>query len=55
MFTANVRQAFEFPDRLKGATFRQLYEYTRLPLSCVFGGFPVKVWFWLFFPQILHL
>ena len=43
MFTSNVRQAFEFPDRLKGKTFRQIYEYTRLPLSFVFGGFPVKV------------
>ena len=43
MFTSNVRQAFEFPERLKGETFRQLYEYTRLPLSVVFGGFPVKV------------
>jgi len=43
MFTSNVRQAFEFPERLKGETFRQLYEYTRLPLSVVFGGFPVKL------------
>jgi len=43
MFTSNVRQAFEFPDRLKGKTFRQIYEYTRLPLSFIFGGFPVKL------------
>merc|ERR1719277_2621836 len=43
MFTSNVRQAFEYPDLLKNKIFRQLYEYTKLPLSLAFGGFPVKV------------
>jgi hypothetical protein len=43
MFTENVRQAFDFPNRFKGAIMRRLYEYTRLPLSLLFGGFPVKL------------
>ena len=43
MFTSNVRQVFDFPDRLKGNTFRRLYEYTRLPVSFMFGFFPVKL------------
>ena len=43
MFTSNVRQVFDFPERLKGATLRALYEYTRLPFSLLFGFFPVKL------------
>lgn len=43
MFTSNVRQVFDFPERLKGNTLRQLYEYTRLPFSLLFGGFPAKL------------
>lgn len=43
MFTENVRQAFDFPNRFKGEIMRRLYEYTRLPLSLLFGGFPVKL------------
>lgn len=43
MFTSNVRQVFDFPDRMKGNTFRRLYEYTRMPFSFIFGFFPVKL------------
>jgi len=43
MFTSNVRQVFDFPDRMKGNTLRRLYEYTRLPFSLLFGFFPAKL------------
>lgn len=43
MFTSNIRQTFDFPDRMKGHSLRELYEYTRLPLSVIFGGFPAKL------------
>jgi 1-acyl-sn-glycerol-3-phosphate acyltransferase len=43
MFTSNIRQAFDFPERMKGNSLKKLYEWTRLPFSVVFGGFPVKL------------
>lgn len=43
MFTQNIRQAFDFPTSLKGSTMRRMYEKTRLPISLLFGGFPVKL------------
>jgi len=42
MFTENCREAFRTP-RLGRRFLRRLYEYTRLPLVPIYGGFPVKL------------